>query len=59
MKVPKLNIKCDHNGGLEYWCKECAWDAATLLRVENERLTFEISNLTRKLAASERRRGKK
>lgn len=41
-KLPVLNIKCDHNGGLEYWCRECAFEAAELLRKENEQLKFAL-----------------
>lgn len=40
--LPVLNIKCDHNGGMEYWCRDCAWDAARLLQQENEQLKFAL-----------------
>lgn len=42
MDLPKLNIKCDHKGGLEYWCRECAFEAARLLFQENEQLKFAL-----------------
>lgn len=42
LSLPPLNIKCDHKGGLEYWCRECAFEAAEMLRKENEQLKFAL-----------------
>ena len=39
---PALQASCDHNGGAEYWCQECAFVAAGLLKEENERLLAKI-----------------
>lgn len=40
--LPVLKITCDHNGGLEYWCRDCAFEAARLLQAENERFKFAL-----------------
>ncbi len=60
-KSKALNIPCDHNGGIEYWCRECAWDAAKLLREDNERQAAELAAWAEKWTQFEvkRTRGKK
>lgn len=45
MTLHLLKISCDHNGGTEYWCQECAYVAASLLREENARLAARVESL--------------
>jgi hypothetical protein len=45
MNYPVLQVFCDHNGGTQYWCQGCAYEAAAMLRDENVRLRGEINAL--------------
>jgi hypothetical protein len=61
-----LDITCDHNGGIEYWCKECAHLAAPLLRQriedleeENKTLSVHVTALRKANETFARKAGKK
>ena len=44
-RLVPLDIKCNHLGTTEYWCKGCAWIAADMLRREFEELDSKIATL--------------
>lgn len=39
------DLQCSHDGGIRYWCRECAFEAAMMLRDENLRLRAEVHAL--------------
>jgi hypothetical protein len=51
MALPPLKVECDHKGGTEYWCKECAHLAAPLLRKLIEKHEATISTLEVRVTA--------
>ena len=48
-KLPPLDIKCNHLGTTEYWCRGCAWIAATMLRQEHEERDRVLDRIAEKL----------
>ena len=41
-RLVPLDIKCNHLGTTEYWCRDCAWISADMLRREFEALDARL-----------------
>ena len=44
-RLQPLDIKCNHLGTTEYWCRGCAWIAADMLRRELEEKDSRITGI--------------
>lgn len=44
-RLVPLDIKCNHLGTTEYWCRGCAWIAADMLRREFEEQDSKIADI--------------